>query len=318
MTRSRIRIAVVGTGAVGGYFGARLAAAGKEVAFLARGDHLAAMRKDGLRIKSPQGDFQVRGLFTADPSEVGPVDLVLFCVKSYGTAEAGKALGPLLKSDTKILSLQNGIDNPDKLAALWGKERTLAGVVYIGAQLAGPGLIDHAVGGRVVMGELGGGVSEGTKTVQKIFSEANVPCVISSEIRKIMWTKLVWNAPYCALSCLARATVKEITESKPLLALALESMEEVRAAAKCDGIDLEPTVIDEALKLSRAIGDFKPSMLQDLEAGKPLEYEALNGIIVKLLRREGKRAPVDETFYAVLKFLDEQIRSGKQARGNQR
>jgi len=318
MGAERVRIAVMGAGAVGGYFGARLAAAGHHVAFVARGKHLHAMVKEGLKVKSFQDDLQVRSLFTSDPKEIGPVDLALFCVKSYSTEEAGKQLEPLFKEDTKILSLQNGIDNPDRLAALWGKERTLAGVVYIGAQISEPGVIEHAAGGKIVMGELDGGVGEGTKRVQQIFSEANVPCAISAEIRKVMWTKLVWNAPFCALACLARATVKEITESDSLREIALECMEEVREAAKCQGIELGPSVLDEAMSLSRSIGDFKPSMLQDLEGGKPLEYEALNGIIVSLLSGTGKRAPINENFYAVLKFLDHRIRATTENRIFQR
>ena len=126
-----------------------------------------------------------------------------------------------------------------------------------------------------------------------------------------MWTKLVWNAPFCALSCLARATVKEIMESDSLREIALKCMEEVKEAARRQGIELDPSALEGAMSLSQSLGDFKPSMLQDLEAGKPLEYEALNGIIVSLLSREGKRAPINETCYAVLKCLDHKIRSSR-------
>lgn len=308
MAARKIRIAVMGAGAVGGYFGARLAAAGQDVAFIARGKHLEAMRKEGLKVKSIHGNFQVESLFTSDPAEIGRVDLILFCVKSYDTEVVAAKLAPLMGEKTIILSLQNGVDNPDKIAVLWGKDRALAGVVYIGAQVSVPGTVEHAAGGKIVMGRVDGGVSEDAEAIQRLFSDAQVPCAISTEVRKIMWTKLVWNAPFCALSCLARATVKEIMESDSLRGLALECMEEVIGAAKFQGIGLGPSVVEEAMNLSRAIGDFKPSMLQDLEAGKPLEYEALNGIIVSL-SREGKKAPVNETFYAVLKFLDHKIRN---------
>ena len=311
MAAQSVRVAVVGAGAVGGYFGAKLAAAGLSVAFIARGRHLEAMRADGLKVKSAKGDLHIRSFFTSEAAEVGPVDLVLFCVKSYDTYEAGRKLAPLLKEDTRILSLQNGVDNPDKLAALWGRGRSLAAVVYIGASVSLPGTIEHSAGGRIVLGELDGGISAGTETVNQILSRADIPCAISTEIRKLMWGKLVWNAPFCAISCLARATVKEIMESDSLRKLAMDCMEEVREAAKSQGIALGPSVVEEAMSLSRSIGDFKPSMLQDLESGKPLEYEALNGIVVDLLQKAGKRAPINEAFCAVLKFLDERNRAFK-------
>lgn len=305
----KVRVAVMGTGAVGGYFGARLAISGCEVAFIARGRHLEAMRKEGLKVKSLHGDLHVRSLFTSDPKEIGPVDLILFCVKSYSTEAASKELAPLVGKETIILSLQNGVDNPDKIAALWGKSRTLAGVVYIASQVSTPGTIRHSAGGRIVLGELDGGISEKARAVHQLFAAAQVPCAVSAEIRRVMWGKLVWNAPFCAIACLARATAEEIVESDSLRKLAIDCMEEVREAGKCQGIELAPSVIEEALKLAQNLGEFKPSMLQDLEAGAPLEYEAFNGIVVNLLRHAGKQAPINEIFYAALKFFDKKNRA---------
>jgi len=311
MAAQQMRIAVMGTGAVGGYFGARLAAAGQNVAFIARGSHLEAMRKEGLKVKSAQGDLHIRSLFTHDPSEVGPVDAVLFCVKSYDTENAAAKLAPMVGEKTVILSLQNGVDNPDKIAAHYGKARTLAGVVYLGALVSNPGTIRHSAGGRIVLGDVDGEASDPAKRVEQILSGAQIPCAVSAEIRKVMWTKLVWNAPFCALACLGRATVKEIIESESLRKLAAECMEEVREAARSTGIELAPSVVEETFKFSQGLGDFKPSMLQDLEAGKPLECEALNGIVVALLAQKGKRAPINEVTYAVLKFLDHRIRAAR-------
>lgn len=304
----KTRIAVVGAGAVGGYFGAKLAAAGQEVAFIARGKHLEAMRQNDLNIKSFQKDLHVQSFFASNPAEAGPVDLILFCVKSYDTEEAAKGLQPLMKETTRILSLQNGVDNPDKIAALWGKARTLAGVVYIGARILAPGWIEHSSGGRIVLGELDGEIGQQTERVKELLSAAEIPCAVSGEIRKVMWGKLVWNAPFCALSCLAHATVREIMESDSLRNLALDCMAEIEDAAKSQGIELGAGAVEEAMSLSRSIGDFKPSMLQDLEAGKPLEYEAFNGAIVNRLRQAGEKAPINETFYALLEFLDQRVR----------
>jgi 2-dehydropantoate 2-reductase len=305
-----VRIAVMGAGAVGGYFGARLAAASNDVVFIARGRHLAALRREGLNLESAQGNLQIRdALFTDDPTEVGAVDLVLFCVKSYDTEPTAANLASLIGDRTIILSLQNGVDNADKIAQRWGNERTLAGVVYIGSQLLRPGTIKHSSGGKIVLGELDGRVHETTQAVERVLASAQISCEVSGAIQNIQWRKLLWNAPFCAISCLTHATVKEIVESDSLTKLALDCMTEVRAAAKTQAIDLDPALFDETLNFSKSLGDFKPSMLQDLEAGKPLEYEAFNGIVVELLRRTGKEASTNQVFYGALKYLDKKIRT---------
>jgi len=307
-----MRIAIMGAGAVGGFFGAKLVAASYDVAFIARGAHLAAMQREGLIIESFAGNLHVRDrLFTDDPTEVGIADLILFSVKSYETESAAQALEPMVGEKTVILSLQNGVDNADKIAHIWGVRRTLAGVVYIGSQLSYPGTIKHSAGGRIVFGELDGRVHETTKAVEQVLSSAQIPCEINAEIRKAQWQKLLWNAPFCAISCLARATAKEIAESDSLTMLALDCMAEVKEAANTVSIDLDPALFDETLNFSSSLGEFKPSMLQDLEAGKPLEFEAFNGIVVSLLQQAGKQAPTNQVFYRVLKHLDKNIRAQK-------
>jgi len=307
-----MRIAIMGAGAVGGFFGAKLAAASYDVAFIARGAHLAAMQREGLIIESFAGNLHVRdALFTDDPTDVGIADLILFSVKSHETESAAQALEPMVGEKTVILSLQNGVDNADKIAHIWGVNRTLAGVVYIGSQLSYPGTIKHSAGGRIVFGELDGRVHETTKAVEQVLSSAQIPCEINTEIRKAQWQKLLWNAPFCAISCLARATAKEIAESDSLTMLALECMAEVKEAANTVSIDLDPALFDETLNFSSSLGEFKPSMLQDLEAGKPLEFEAFNGIVVSLLQQAGKQAPTNQVFYRVLKYLDKNIRAQK-------
>jgi 2-dehydropantoate 2-reductase len=304
-----MRIAVMGAGAVGAYFGAKLSASGNELAFLARGAHLDALRRDGLRVNSPDGDLRIQNtLFTNDPGEVAAVDLILFCVKSYDTDAAVGALAPMIGSGTTILSLQNGVDNADKIAARWGEQHTLAGVAYLGSQLVGPGAIKHSSGGRIVFGELEGSVRDRTKSIEHALTSAGIPTEISKDIRKAQWRKLLWNAPFCAISCLTRATVKEIIESDSLRQLAVSCMNEVREAARTQGVDLETELIDETLDFSKSLGGFKPSMLQDLEARKPLEYQAFNGIVVKLLRQSETEAPVNQVFYGALAYLDKKIR----------
>jgi 2-dehydropantoate 2-reductase len=304
-----MRIAVMGAGAVGAYFGARLSVSGHNVAFLARGAHLDALRREGLRIDSPAGNLRIQNaLFTNDPGEIAAVDLILFCVKSYDTDAAVGALAPMIGNATTILSLQNGVDNADKIAARWDEKRTLAGVVYLGSQLYGPGTIKHSAGGRIVFGELDGSVRDTTQSIERALTAAQIPCEISKDIRKAQWRKLLWNAPFCAISCLTHTTVKEIIESDSLRQLTVDCMNEVREAAHTKNVNLEPELLDETLNFSKTLGDFKPSMLQDLEARKPLEYEAFNGIVVKLRRQAGKDAPVNQVFYGTLEYLDKKIR----------
>ena len=300
-----MRIAVMGTGAVGGYFGAKLATAGHEIVFIARGKHLDAMRRSGLRIDSATGSLLVSdSLFTDDPAEFGTADLVLFSVKSYDTESAARALAPLIGGGTLILSLQNGVDNAERIARSWGAQRTLAGVVYIGAQVIAPGVISHSTGGKIIFGQSDGENRAGAALIDGTLAAAGVDCAISENIDTVQWTKLLWNAPFCAISSLSRANMKRILESQALLNLAIDCMAEVQAAALSRGIHLPRALFDDTITFSKGLGEFKPSMLQDLEAKKPLEYEAFNGIVTKILRQAGKAAPVNQCFYALLQQLD--------------
>ena len=294
----------------GAYFGAMLARAGNDVGFIARGNHLATMRWQGLSVHSPGANLRLeKSLFTDTPADIGIVDLVLFCVKSYDTQTAAAALGPLVGSDTSILSLQNGIDNPAKIAERWGKERTWSGVVYVGAQISGPGIVTHSSGGRIILGPVKSKPAEKVHAIKSIFSAAGVPCEIVSNIEQLQWEKLLWNAPFCAIACITRANVAEILSSQQLSEVAVECMKEVQAAAKTRGINIDSKLFRDTLNFSSSLGSFKPSMLQDLEAGKPLEYEAFNGIVVRSLLEHGLEAPVNRVFYATLAYLDSEIRN---------
>lgn len=303
-----MRVAIMGSGAVGSFFGAKLAAAGNEVTFIARGAHLEAMRSAGLRVLSPSGDLHIEAAaFASSPAEVAGVDLVLFCVKSYDTETAAVTLGPMIGSNTLILSLQNGIDNPAKLAGLWGAERILAGVAYVGAQIESPGVIRHSSGGKIIFGPLDGVLEPALDWIEHMLSAADIACAVSDHIQTVQWAKLLWNAPFCAISCLTRTNTQQILESKTLTQLARDCMAEVRAAATIQGIELAPALLDETIAFSRGLGSFKPSMLQDLEAGKALECEAFNGIVVRLLEDSGQPAPINRTFFSLLQQLNKTI-----------
>jgi len=304
-----MRIAVMGTGAVGGYFGAKLAAAGHEIGFIARGKHLEAMRQSGLRIDSATGSLHVsHSLFTADPVEFGSADLVLFSVKSYDTESAAQRLAPLIGDSTLILSLQNGVDNAERIARSWGAQRTFAGVVYIGAQMIAPGVISHSTGGKIIFGQSDGENRAGAALIDGTLAAAGVDCAISENIDTVQWTKLLWNAPFCAISSLCGANTQQILESSGLLNLTIDCMAEVQAAALTRGIHLPRALFDDTIAFSKGLGAFKPSMLQDLEARKPLEHEAFNGLVAKILRQAGRPAPINQCFYELLAQLDRKTR----------
>jgi 2-dehydropantoate 2-reductase len=309
LRKDSMRVAVMGAGAVGGYFGARLAASGTDVTFVARGEHLEAMRKHGLRVRSVIGDLEIRSTFISSSDKVAPVDLVLFAVKSQDTEGAARSLAPLMGRSTVILSLQNGVDNADKISRLWGGDRTLAGVAYLSARISAPGVIEHSGGGRIVLGALHAGGQEQARIGHSILAQAKISCVVSPEIREELWKKLAWNAPFCALSCLLHMTVGDILRSSSLEALVRGCIDEVRDAARTHGIDLSPSTAQEALDFSSTLREVKPSMLRDLEAGKPLEHEALNGVVVKILQQSGKRAPVNEILYTALTRIDRDLRA---------
>ena len=299
----------MGAGAVGGYFGARVAASGVDVTFIARGEHLKAMQSNGLRIKSIHGDLDIHSEFISSSDRIAPVDLVLLAVKSQDTEEAARSLAPFMGRDTAVLSLQNGVDNTDKIARLWGGDRSLAGVAFISARISAPGVIEHSGGGRVVLGSLHAGGHEHARAVHSILAQAQISCDISPDIRTVLWEKLAWNAPFCALSCLLRMTVGDILGSASLEALVTGCIDEVRDAARCCGVDLPSSTAQDALSFSTTLRHVKPSMLQDLEAGKPLEHEALNGIVVKILQQAGKRAPINEILYSALSHIDLDLRA---------
>jgi 2-dehydropantoate 2-reductase len=310
-----MRIAVIGTGAVGGYFGAKLAEAGHELVFLARGKHLEALQAAGLRILSPNGDLHIQKAdFPASAAQAGVVDVILFCVKSYDTQSAAESLGPLLSAHTTILSLQNGIDNPEKIAAVWRDHAVFPGVVYLGAEICSPGVIRHSNGGKIVFGAADGQRSQSAMQIERLLSEAGIPCQLSSNIHEVQWSKLLWNAAFCAISCLARADVKQIVDSAPLTSLAIDCMVEVQSAAELRGVILPRALFDQTIAFSRGLGAFKPSMLQDLEAGKRLEYEAFNGLIARVLQASGKAAPINQAFQSLLQQLERHSRKGNHTR----
>ena len=300
-----MKVAVMGAGAVGGYFGALLHRGRMDVSLIARGPHLQAIKARGLHIKSYQGDFTVPAKAVGDPREIGPVDLILFCVKSYDTESAARQCLPIIREGTAILSLQNGVDNEEKIGVIAGVEKVLGGVAYIGAGVSAPGVIMHTAEGRIVFGEMTGGISDRGRRLERILREAGLPIELSPDIQAALWRKLCWNAAFNAINALVGGEVDILVRRPEGEALARAVMDEVRAVGASQGVHLPDDAADKLLHwTATAATGMKTSMRQDLEAGRRLEVDALNGVVVQRGQAAGIPTPYNFTLYALLKAID--------------
>jgi 2-dehydropantoate 2-reductase len=297
-----VKIAVIGAGGVGGYFGGRLARAGEEVHFVARGEHLLALRERGLRVRSVRGDFEVRANATDDPDRIGPCDYVLFCVKSFDTREAASRLAPLIQTDTAVISLQNGIDNDEAIAAEVGWEHVVGGVAFIFSSIAELGVIEDAGGpASIVFGEWDGGESKRGVQLLETFRKAGVDAQLSATIRKVLWDKLAFICAQAGMTASTGLPIGEIRSAPEAWAMFRRVVEEVGAVASAEGVDLGPGAVDRHLRFAQ---DLEPggrsSLHHDKAAGKRMELEALHGTVLRLARKHGIPVPASEAIYAIL------------------
>ncbi|MEN6483576.1 MAG: 2-dehydropantoate 2-reductase [Syntrophobacteraceae bacterium] len=304
-----MKIGIMGTGGIGGYFGGLLARAGLDTHFLARGKHLRAIVEDGLQIVSNQKSFRVMIHATAEPDEIGPVDLLLFCVKSYDTLEAASLIEPMVEAETMILSLQNGIDNIDKLVDMYGEDRVLAGTTFIQSYIGSPGVVVHVgKAGRLVFGELSGVRTKRVAKVLEAFQRANIEAEASADILKALWSKFLFICGIHGVGTLSRSPLGLVMSCPETRELVTGVMKEVEALARKRGIDLPNGSVVEAMAMADAYDrDFKCSMLRDLEWHRPMEIDALNGMVVKMSRDAGLDAPFNQTIYSCLKLENEKI-----------
>lgn len=297
-----MRIAVFGAGGVGGYFGGRLARAGADVHLIARGEHLRALREHGLRIRSVRGDFEASPAATDDPAEIGPCDLVLFCVKSYDTDAAAAALLPLLGEDSAVLSLQNGIDNEERIAAAVGEGRVLGGAAFIFASVSEPGVIVDAGGpGSLVFGELDGSAGERGERLHALCEEAGIPAELVPDIRARLWDKFAFICAQAGMTACTRLPIGEIRASPEAWTMFRRLVAEIVALAEVEGVELADDTVERISGFAQALepGSFS-SLHDDLVRGRRLELEALHGFVVRCSRRHGLAVPMNEAVYALL------------------
>ena len=270
-----MKILVMGAGAIGAYFGARLQQAGEDVVYCARGENLRVLRERGLDITSIRGDLRLGPVVaTDDPRQFAPYDLILFCVKVYDTEAAAAQIRGCLAPGGAILTLQNGVENEDRLTALFGAGSVMGGNARVGVELTAPGKIVHQTTGTIEFGELDGIITPRADAIAQAMRRAGIFGALSTNIRASRWDKLMWNAAFNTVTTLTRRTVGEVLDDPEGYALVRNLMMEVRAAAAADGVELSGERIAQILTHSdRNLRPLKTSTLQDLERGKPLEVE---------------------------------------------
>lgn len=284
-----MRVAVIGAGALGLYYGAMLLKAGHEVRFLLRRDYDAIIR-EGLTVTSPAGDFvleRMRGF--RDPAEMGEVDLVLVGLKTYANDVLVELCAPLAAKGAAILTLQNGLGNEELLAAAFGAERVLGGIAFLCANRGEPGVVHHLGEGRIRLGELTGGPSDRAEQIVKMFTAAGVPCEAVSDLTRARWEKLVWNIPFNGLCALTGRDVTELLACPPAHAEVIALMGEVVAGANAQGLTVPidgEAFIANLIAMTMGMDHYRPSMMIDRLEGRPLELEAIYGIS---LRRAAER-----------------------------
>jgi 2-dehydropantoate 2-reductase len=302
-----MRVAILGSGAVGGYYGARLARAGHDVTFIARGAHLAAICERGLEIESPLGDFMVRARAVEDTSSIGTVDLVLVAVKTYDNPAALPRIAPMLGPATAVLTVQNGVDSAAEVAAVAGEERTLGGTTYIATVLSSPGVIvQTGTHRRIAFGEVFGDLPRTSDRVRRIaaaMTEADIQAEPVGDARVPIWEKFVFLAAVAGFAGASRLPIGPVWDDPFTRGRFLDACREIERVARAEGIPIAADVVDRIVPYIDAIPKtMKASLLADLEKGKPIEVEALQGTVVRRAAAKRIDVPIMATLYAVLKL----------------
>lgn len=300
-----MHIAVMAAGAVGGYFGARMAAAGHNVSFIARGSHLQAIRTDGLTVESVHGDLHLpHPDVTDDPAKIGPVDIVLFAVKLWDTEKAAEQALPLVGPETRVITLQNGVDSAERLAPILGADKVVAGSAYIAAVISAPGVVTHSsTFARVVCGRIDGKPDARLKAFADAAQAAGIDITLSDAIDVERWQKFVFLVALSGATAAMRKPLAPILADPDTRAFFLSLMREVVAVGRTKGVALPADFAEGRMKFGESSQpNFKASMLHDLERGNRLELDWLAGKVVEFGRALGVPTPANEAVYAILKL----------------
>lgn len=316
------RFLIVGAGAIGAYIGARMARAGLDVTLFARGPHLRAMQEHGVRVRSVDGDFEARPSVAGALADVGPVDVVFLGVKAHSLPQLAPQLHPVLGPETTVVSTQNGVpwwffqgftgpgegirlervDPGGVISAAIEPRRVVGSIVYFSTEIIEPGVVLHTEGNRISLGEPDGTRSPRSRGIADALIASGLRCPVTTHIRNEIWVKILGNVAFNPISALTRATLVQMVRDPEVAALVRNIMMEAEAVAARLGLEL-PVSIEQRMAGAEKVGEHKTSMLQDLEAGRPLELEAVVGAVVELGERLGLPMPHTRTVYACAKLL---------------
>jgi 2-dehydropantoate 2-reductase len=319
-----VKFLIAGAGAIGAYIGARMAQAGLDVTLFARGAHLRAMQQHGVRVKSVEGDFEARPRIAGTLEEIGPADVVFLAVKAHSLPQLVPQLKTVLGPDTTVVSTQNGVpwwffqgfagpcegmrlervDPGGVISAAISARRVVGSIVYFSTELTEPGVILHTEGNRISLGEPDGTRSERCRRIADALIASGLRAPVTTHIRNEIWVKILGNVAFNPISALTRATLAQMTRDPEVAALARNIMMEAEAVASRLGLKL-PVSIDQRMAGAEKVGEHKTSMLQDLEAGRPLELEAVVGAVVELGDRLRLPMVHTRTVYACAKLLEQ-------------
>jgi len=319
-----MKFLVAGAGAIGAYIGALMARAGFDVTLFARGPHLAAMRERGVQVKSPAGDFEAHPKIAATLHEVGPVDVVFLAVKAHSLTQLAPHLSPVLGPGTTVVSTQNGlpwwffqslggewnglrlerVDPGGVISSAIEARRVLGSIVYFSTEIIQPGIVQHVEGNRISLGEPDGTRSQRSRQIAEALVASGLRAPVTTHMRNEIWVKILGNLAFNPISALTGATLVQMTQHPEVCQLVREIMCEATAVAKRLGLEL-PVSIDQRIAGAAKVGEHKTSMLQDLEAGRPLELEAIVGAIVELGERVSVPMPRTAAVYACTKLLSQ-------------
>jgi 2-dehydropantoate 2-reductase len=306
-----MRIAIMGTGGTGGFFGARLAQAGFDVTFIARGAHLQALRAHGLRLQGPNDEFVVSPVRATDnPAEVGTADVILFCVKAYDAQSAAHVIKPMLGANTVIIPVLNGVDHIETIGSIVGAEHVVGGTVRISSSIVAPGIIQWAWVVELAFGEMSGGASARCDAIADAWRVTNLPIVSVPDIALRLWQKFVMICGMAGACCLVRGTTGLVMSQPETRELLRQISAEAIAVGHAKGIPLPDDSLHNVMQfLAKQLGQTRPSLLYDLEHGKRLELMALNGAVSRLGKELGVPTPANDVVTAALKpYVDGQTK----------
>ena len=295
-----MRIAIMGAGGVGGCLGGLLGKAGNDVWLIVRGEHLEAIRANGLKLVRPNTEFVVQVNATDNPAEVGPVDLVLFTVKTYQNRHVITTLKPLMGHETSVITLQNGVESHEQLGAVLGPSNILPGAYWASSHILSPGVIGEDVRAQISFGEIDDTDNLRSPDIRKVFRDAGIETEISLDPLRVLWEKFIVLSALAGITSAAQTRPKELLKYPDARTMFCNAMEESLAVGLAKGINLPDDLVQNSLKYIESLPDFQNSMQGDYEAGRPTELEALSGAVIRLGKQIGVKTPVHEFLYSVL------------------